>query len=332
MTSVDQIEDLVAGWSMGDDKALEAIMPLAYSDLRRKAERILQEEPKAQFMESTELVNELYIKLRHQHVIHFKDGRQFFHFSEMIMHRVLLDLARQRMSKRGGGSTFQVSIEVLKRSHSMAQEAITDPMRTIAMEPSTELNLDVVALRAELEKLARRDSRLSRTIELRFFAGLTIEETAETLGVSASTVKRDWATARTWLRKQLAPSQAEEAAGDVARSPFKVYPPQFSKISKEAVESRKLALATLDGVVESDVSRAISLLQSSGLGEVTIEEASRLLESAYSVPELEFAVLTVERHASDLLRGVTLLSEELGEVAGALRTDLTELLRAEPRS
>jgi RNA polymerase sigma factor (TIGR02999 family) len=171
-------------WTEGDPAAIEELTPLVYSELRRLAQRHLRREREGHSLQSAELVHEAYLRLVDQKRVRWQDRAHFFSIIGQIMRRILVDHARTRLrEKRGGGTPLLVlneSIDVADR-------------RTF----------ELVALDDALESLARLDQQQSRVVELRFFAGLSVEETAEALRISPSTVHRDWTTARAWLIREL---------------------------------------------------------------------------------------------------------------------------------
>ena len=176
--------ELLVQWRAGDHEALDRLMPLVYDELRRRARRFMGRESHGHLLEPTALVNEAYLRLIDQSRANWQNRTQFFAIAAQVMRRILVDQARaNRAEKRGGGA---------------APLRITQ-IESIAEEPS----VDVLALDAALDELATLDGRQSRLVELRYFGGLTIEETADALGISPATVKREWAVARAWLHRQL---------------------------------------------------------------------------------------------------------------------------------
>ena len=159
-------------------------MPIVYEELRRLAHHYMRGEREGHTLQTTALVNEVYLRLAGIDGLRWRDRAHFFALAATLMRRVLVDYARQRgREKRGAG--------VSRRSRSTRT-----PLRRAAA-------VDVVALDGALERLAAADPQQSRVVELRFFAGLSVEETAEALGISPATVKRDWATAKLWLYNEL---------------------------------------------------------------------------------------------------------------------------------
>jgi len=181
--SVD-VTTLLMRWGAGDESAVEQLIPRVHDELRRIAHRQMARERSGHTLQPTALVNEAFLRLVQVHRVTWKDRAHFLAMSARIMRRVLVDFARARgYQKRGGGVPFVTYDENL-------------PV-------SDESPIGVVALDDALEALARVDPRKSRIIELRFFAGLSVEETAQTLNVSVDTVMRDWRLAKAWLSREM---------------------------------------------------------------------------------------------------------------------------------
>ena len=180
---VPDISGLLMAWSEGDDKALSELMPALYPELRRIARRHLTGQPD-HILESAALANEAYLKLVRAQNLHFENRMQFFALCAQIIRRIVVDYARrQGYAKRGGGAV-QIALD---------EALAADPGRTA----------DVLALDDALVSLSRIDARKARVVELRYFGGLSVEETAEALNISAETVARDWRMAKAWLLKEL---------------------------------------------------------------------------------------------------------------------------------
>jgi RNA polymerase sigma factor (TIGR02999 family) len=178
-----RVSQLLADWANRDTAARERLVPIVYEELRRLAHHYMRGEREGHTLQTTALVNEVYLRLAGIDVLQGRDRAHFFAMASTLMRRVLVDYARQRArEKRGGG----VSIASLDANIGAPQPAV-----------------DVLALDDALDRLAAVDRQQSRVVELRFFAGLSVKETAEALGVSAATVKRDWATAKLWLYNEL---------------------------------------------------------------------------------------------------------------------------------
>jgi RNA polymerase sigma-70 factor, ECF subfamily len=177
------VSQLLADWANHDSTARDRLVPIVYEELRRLAHHYMRSERDGHTLQTTALVNEAYVRLAGIDGLGWRDRSHFFAMAATLMRRVLVDDARRRgRGKRGGG----VSVTSLDEN-------------AIAPQPA----VDVVALDEALERLAAVDPQQSRVVELRFFAGLSVKETAEALGVSAATVKRDWATAKLWLYDEL---------------------------------------------------------------------------------------------------------------------------------
>src|SRR6476620_60456 len=178
------VTELLRAWSDGEDGALEQLLPLVEAELRRLARGYMGRERRGHTLQPTALVNEAFLRLTDARQIRWQDRAHFLGISARLMRRVLVDHARARgFRKRGGG----------------AQRVTLDEGLIASPEPA----VDVLALDRVLESLAAVDVRKSRVIELRFFGGLSVEETAEVLHVSADTVKRDWRLAKLWLLREL---------------------------------------------------------------------------------------------------------------------------------
>jgi RNA polymerase sigma factor (TIGR02999 family) len=178
------VTGLLIDWSNGDRGALDRLMPLVYEELRNIARRHLSMEDSAHTLQSTALVNEAYLRLVDQQRVHWQNRAHFFAVAAQMIRRILLDHARRRSAaKRGGAATLLTLDEGLVATRYR--------------------NIDLVALDEALNALAQLDSQQERVVEMRFFAGLTIAETAEALGISTATVQRDWVTAKAWLFDRL---------------------------------------------------------------------------------------------------------------------------------
>ena len=183
-TSPQEVTRLLLDWSNGNQAALDKLMPLVDRELNRLAHHYMRRENPGHTLQTTALVNEAYLRLVDQKHVHWKNRAHFFALSAQLMRRILVDHARKRKYGKRGGDAHRVSFD----------EAII---------VSRERGADLVALDDALDKLAAIDSRKSKVVELRFFGGLSIEETAEALSVSPLTVKRDWSMAKAWLYNSL---------------------------------------------------------------------------------------------------------------------------------
>jgi RNA polymerase sigma factor (TIGR02999 family) len=178
------VTDLLLAWGQGDDAALQALTPLVYDELRRLARRSLRGEREGHTLPATALVHEAFVRLVDGSRVRWQDRAHFFAVAARLMRRVLVDFGRARRSQKRGGSAERVSLD----------EEIAGGGGRIE---------DLLAVDAALEALARLDPRKAQVVELRFFGGLTVEESAEALSVSPDTIKRDWKFARVWLMREL---------------------------------------------------------------------------------------------------------------------------------
>ena len=177
---------LLQVWNEGDEQAFNELIPLVYDELHRMALRYLAGERSDVSLQPTALVNELCIRLLGWDQVRWQNRGHFFGVSAQMMRRVLVDISRRRSAGRRGG-----------------RDMVRVPLEAIEL-PANERDADILALDRALEHLATHDARKARVIELRFFGGLSMEETAEALGVSVRTVHSDWAFARAWLYRALA--------------------------------------------------------------------------------------------------------------------------------
>ena len=178
------VTDLLLRWSDGDERALDELTPVIYDDLRRLARAILRHERPDHTLSATALVHEAYLKLIDQRRVQWKNRVHFFGAAAHIMRRVLVDHARARTTEKRGGSAQKI--------------AITDSLALVDALSEELLDLDTA-----LDQLAATDARKARVVEMKFFAGMTSEETAAALGISDATVERDWTMARAWLIRAL---------------------------------------------------------------------------------------------------------------------------------
>ena len=179
-----EITKLLKDWSSGDQTALEQLMPMVYDELHRLAHQHMRREKQGHVLQTSALINEAYLRLIDEPQIPWENRSHFFGIAARVMRRILVDEARKRDAAKRGGGAIQVS---LVEATSVSQEQAAN----------------VVALDDALKTLQAIDSRQSEIVELRFFGGLSIEETAEVLKVSPGTVMRDWTFARAWLRNQM---------------------------------------------------------------------------------------------------------------------------------
>ncbi len=179
-----EVTQLLVAWSDGDRAALEKLMPLVYDELRRLARRYMNREPAGHTLQTTALVNEAYLRLIEQKEVKWQNRAHFFAISAQLMRRILVSMARARQADKRGGEARQVSLDE-------------------AMVFSEERAAELVALDDAMNELAALDPRRSRVVELRYFGGLSVEETAEVLKVSPDTVMREWKRAKAWLYAEL---------------------------------------------------------------------------------------------------------------------------------
>ena len=181
------ITELLLAWAAGDRDAFDALIPIVYRELRQQAQRALRRESAGHTLQPTALVHEAFLRLVDQRRAQWESRTQFFAVAAQLMRRVLVDHARARRSAKRGGAVHHVTLT----------EGGTAP------EGAAPDAVDVLALDEALERLTLVDPAKVRLVELRYFAGLSVAETAEALGVSASTVDREWSVARRWLRREL---------------------------------------------------------------------------------------------------------------------------------
>ena len=179
-----EITDLLVAWGNGDDSALNRLVPLVHQELRRLARRQMAGEHPGHTLQTTALVNEAYLRLVDLGRMRWQDRGHFLGMSARLMRRILVDHARVRRARKRGGADHKVPLEQ-------------------AASVSTERAVDLIAMDDALDALAAIDSRKSQVVEMRFFGGLSIEETAKALDVSPETVKRDWRVAKVWLLREL---------------------------------------------------------------------------------------------------------------------------------
>jgi RNA polymerase sigma factor (TIGR02999 family) len=189
----DNVTKLLADWSRGDQRALEELLPLIYNELRRLAHNFLYRERPDHTLQTTALVHEAYLKLIDQTDSHWQNRAHFFAIAAQAMRRILIDSARKHTALKRGGVGDKLSL---------------DQVANISREPKPEL----LALDEALNRLAQIDEQQSRIVELRYFGGLTIEETAQVLQLSPATIKREWAMARAWLYQALTEDSSKSSS------------------------------------------------------------------------------------------------------------------------
>ena len=180
----DNVTKLLLDWGAGNRAALDALTPLVYDELRRLAGHYLRRERPDHTLQSTALVHEAYMRLIDQRNVRWQNRAQFFGLAAELIRRILVDHARAKQAAKRGGTAVKLTLDE-------------------ALDASAGRDLDLVRLDDSLKALAEVDAQQGRIVELRYFAGLTIEETAEALDISPATVKRDWVVAKAWLRRQM---------------------------------------------------------------------------------------------------------------------------------
>jgi RNA polymerase sigma factor (TIGR02999 family) len=180
------VTELLRAWAAGDAQATDSLVRLVYGELRRQARLALRHEGGSQTLQPTALVHEAWLRLGDQHDARWESRTQFFAVAAQMMRRVLLDHARTRRALKRGGGTMQISLVGVGAADNRTLDAV-----------------DLIALDEALTRLAALDPQKARLVDLRYFAGLSIPEAAEVLGVSTATVGREWAVARMWLRREL---------------------------------------------------------------------------------------------------------------------------------
>jgi RNA polymerase sigma factor (TIGR02999 family) len=178
------VTQMLLDWSEGDREALDKLIPIVYSELRLRAARYLRRERPGHTLQTTALIHETYLRLVEQKDVQWQNRAHFFAIAAQLMRRILVDHARQRDAAKRGGADVTLTLD-----------------EAMAVFPGRDVNL--MALDETLTRLAEIDPRQSRVVELRYFSGLSIEETAEVLGVSPGTVKLDWSMAKAWLRREM---------------------------------------------------------------------------------------------------------------------------------
>src|SRR5262245_13220891 len=182
--SSEEITQLLLAWSQGDRSALDQLIPLVYEELRRLAKHYMGQERAGHALQTTALVNEAYLRLIDASQVRWQNRTHFFAVSAQLMRRVLVDFARSNHQLKRGGKAHRVSLDE-------------------ALVVSTEQGPYLVELDDALSALSALNARQSQVVELRFFGGLSVEETAEALKISPTTVRRDWTLARAWLHREL---------------------------------------------------------------------------------------------------------------------------------
>jgi RNA polymerase sigma-70 factor (ECF subfamily) len=191
--STQEITQLLVAWNKGEDSALDKLAPLVHAELHRLAKHYMAGERSGHLLQTTALINEAYLRLIDWKNVEWQNRAHFFGLAAQIMRRILVDFARARQREKRGGEAFCVSLS----------EAAERPRQQRA---------DLVALDDALQSLEKLDPRQARVVELRYFAGLSLEETAEALNISVMTVRRDWSLARAWLFRELNQQESRDDA------------------------------------------------------------------------------------------------------------------------
>lgn len=179
-----EITQLLLKWQKGDEHALADLIPLVYAELRKMAANLMRRQRPGHTLQTTALINEAYMRLVDSNRVNWQDRGHFFAVAAQLMRRILVDSARRRNSLKRGGDRVVITL---------------DEKADLAVEKQT----DMVKLDEALERLARLSSRQAKIVEMRYFAGLTEDQTAEVLGISSRTVRREWSLARAWLYREL---------------------------------------------------------------------------------------------------------------------------------
>jgi RNA polymerase sigma factor (TIGR02999 family) len=191
-----EISRLLQAWSGGDRKALDDLLPLVYDELHRQAHRFLRRERKNHTLQTTALIHEAYLKLVEQSRVKWQNREHFFAISANVMRRILVNYANARQRKKRGGSAEMLDLD---------ESLLIVPEKT---------EVDLLGLDEALTRLGELDKQQEQIVELRYFGGLTIEETADVLGVSPATIKRDWRMTKAWLHRELS---RKDGSGGLAK-------------------------------------------------------------------------------------------------------------------
>ena len=180
-----KITQMLREWSDGSQEALDNLLPLVYDELHRQAASFLRKERPGHTLQTTALINEAYLKLIDRRDVNWQSRTHFFAVAAQAMRRILVDYAKAKHREKRGGDNIKLSLE------------------DATLVAAKEKGIDLIALDEALNKLAKFDAQQARVVELRYFSGLSLEETAEALHVSRATVARDWEVARAWLHREL---------------------------------------------------------------------------------------------------------------------------------
>jgi len=180
-----EITRMLHQWSGGNREALDELLPLVYGELHKQAARYLRRERQDHTLQPTALINEAYLKLIDQREVSWENRAHFFGIAAQMMRRILVDHARTKHREKRGGDDVKL------------------PLEEAMMVVANEKNIDLIALDEALTRLEMQDKQQARIVELRYFSGLSLEETAEALNISRTTAARDWAMAKAWLHREL---------------------------------------------------------------------------------------------------------------------------------
>ena len=183
--SPQDVTQKLQAWSEGDKDALAELLPIVYDELHKQAARYIRRERSDHTLQATALINEAYLKLIEQKNVHWQNRAHFFGIAAQLMRRILIDYARTKHRDKRGGDDIKL------------------PLDEAALVATDERSVDLIALDEALTRLAAMDEQQSRIVELRYFGGLNIDETAEALHISPATVKRDWQMAKAWMHHEL---------------------------------------------------------------------------------------------------------------------------------
>lgn len=196
-----RVTQLLAAWSEGDQQALDELMPLVYGELRRLAQNHLRRERPGHTLQRTVLVHEAFLRLVNQKEVRWQGRAHFLGLASRLMRRILVDHARARLAAKRGDGALHVSFDDAIAVPDADVEIDADPEALLATP--NQPTVDLVALDSALQRLEAMDPQQGKVVELRFFGGLTVEETAQALDISVATVKREWAVAKAWLHREL---------------------------------------------------------------------------------------------------------------------------------
>jgi RNA polymerase sigma factor (TIGR02999 family) len=191
--SAPDVTQLLVNWSKGDEAALEQLMPLVYGELRRLAGAYLRRERSNHTLQSTALVHEAFMRLVQQQDVQWRNRAHFYAIAAQMIRRILVDYARSQHAEKRGSGAIKLALD----------EAMA--------VPQVGADIDLLGLNDALDRLTELDERQGRIVELRFFAGLSIEETAEVMHLSPASIKREWQTARAWLFREMTRTPANPA-------------------------------------------------------------------------------------------------------------------------